>query len=458
MKKPNILLIMCDQLRWDALGYAGNSVVHTPHIDQIASRGIRFSNAYAAVPSCIASRAALLTGMSQKNHGRTGYMDGVPFTYKHTLPGELTAAGYHTQSVGKNHFYPARNLCGYHNTVLLDGYLEFEYRERQDYSYVDDYVEALKRKEGVDADMVFHGIDCNSYLSRSWPYDESMHPTSWVTTQGIDFLRRRDPTKPYFLKLSYLAPHPPYIPPKEFLDMYKDVEMPEPVYGDWIGSPGPLTDPSGFAGVLPPAQLQQLKRAYYAMVTHVDYQIGRFLIHLKREGELDNTLIIFTADHGEMLGDHHLFRKALPYNGSARIPLCMTWGAHIMGEPVEQEISQVVELRDIMPTILDMAGVAIPESVDGCSVKPLLKGETEHWREYLHGEHTLGYRDDYKAFGSNHYIVTGEEKYIRFTESKRELYFNLKEDPNELQDRSVENPERVGYFRKILEEELATRG
>ncbi len=456
-KQPNILLIMCDQLRWDTLGYMGNSVVQTPHIDQLASMGVSFSNAYTAVPSCIASRAALLTGMSQKLHGRTGYEDGVPFTYEHTLPGTLASHGYHTQSVGKNHFYPARNLCGYHNTVLMDGYLEAEYQGHKDYGYVDDYLKDLAREEGVDSDMVFHGVDCNSYLSRPWPYKESIHPTSWVTTQGIDFLRRRDPSKPYFLKLSYLAPHPPYIPPQEFLDMYRDVEMPSPVVGDWISDPGPLLDVNGFAGTLSLEQQQRLTRAYYAMITHMDYQIGRFLIHLKREADLSNTLVIFTSDHGEMLGDHHLYRKALPFNGSARIPLCMAWGPDVMEGSSASQYNEVVELRDIMPTLLDVAGVPLPDSVDGLSLKRLFMGEDRSWRTHLHGEHALCCIPQYEAFGSNHYVVTEKEKYIWFSETGKELFFDLSCDPHELEDLSEKSPHRVEVFRNILIEELSER-
>ncbi len=456
-KQPNILLIMCDQLRWDTLGYTGNSVVQTPHIDHLASMGVTFSNAYTAVPSCIASRAALLTGMSQKLHGRTGYEDRVPFSYEHTLPGTLAAQGYHTQSVGKNHFYPARNLCGYHNTVLMDGYLETEYQGQKDYSYADDYVEALKRSEGIDSDMVFHGVDCNSYLSRPWPYKESIHPTSWVTTQGIDFLRRRDPTKPYFLKLSYLAPHPPYIPPQEFLDMYQDVEMPEPVFGDWVSTPGPLVDVNGFMGSLSRDKQQRLTRAYYAMISHMDYQIGRFLIHLKRETDLSNTLIIFTSDHGEMLGDHYLYRKALPFNGSCRIPLCIAWGPDVMENPTASRVDEVVELRDIMPTILDAVGATIPHTVDGCSVLPLMSGKGDSWRTYLHGEHALWSSPRYEAFGSNHYIVTEKEKYIWFSDTGKELFFDLSVDPHELQDLSLKSPDRVSKLRDMLIKELTKR-
>ncbi len=455
-QQPNIIVIMCDQLRWDALGYTGNKVVHTPNIDQLAHTGVTFSNAYSAVPSCIASRAALLTGMSQKKHGRTGYEDGVPFTYQNTLPGILVAAGYHTQSVGKNHFSPARNLCGYHNTVLMDGYLQTERCSGKNYAYVDDYVIDLQRTEGVDADMIFHGVDCNSYLSRPWPYCESMHPTSWVTTQGIDFLRRRDPTKPYFLKLSYVAPHPPYIPSQAFLDMYQDVDMPEPVIGDWAQCEEPLLDTNGAHGILSREQLNRVKKAYYAMVTQVDYQIGRFIMHLKEQGEYENTVILFLSDHGEMLGDHYLFRKAVPFNGSARIPLCMSWGRNVPLAKKRTHIDEVVEIRDIMPTLLQVASCNIPDSVDGLSLLPLIAGNT-HWRQYLHGEHCLSGIPGYDTLGSNHYVVTKDAKYMWFSESGKELFFDLAKDPHECHNLIDAQSQQAKQLRDTLIQELSDR-
>lgn len=453
-------MIMCDQLRGDSLGFAGHPCVETPHLDQLAAEGVRFTNAYSAVPSCIAARASLLTGKAPRNHGRTGYEDGVPFGYGETLPRSLADAGYHTQAVGKNHFYPPRALCGYHNSVLLDGFLQAERPHVSNYGLVDDYVRELKEKEGADADMVFHGVGCNSYLSRSWPYDESLHPTSWVTSKGIDFLRRRDPTRPFFLKLSYLAPHPPYVPVKEFLELYADAPVPDPIVGDWVGEVPMMPRTDGCRGKISADRMRRLRQAYYALITQVDYQVGRFLIHLEEMKERENSVIIFCSDHGEMLGDHHLYRKAVPFEGAVKIPFFIHFGSALRGGRAGKVVDEITELRDVMPTLLDLLDLPIPEGVDGLSLLPLMDdvdGRAGFERSLLHGEHCLEGIPGYEDFGSCQYLVSKDEKYIWFPQTNRELLFRLDRDPDELHDLSADCPERIAFFRQRMAEELEGR-
>ncbi|MCL2881171.1 MAG: sulfatase-like hydrolase/transferase, partial [Treponema sp.] len=125
MNKPNIVLIIVDQMRSDCVSVAGNPVIETPHLDTMAVKGAMFANAYSAVPSCIPARASIMTGMSQRSHGRVGYRDGVAWKYENYLAEQFANAGYHTQCVGKMHVHPARSLCGFHNVVLHDGYLHY---------------------------------------------------------------------------------------------------------------------------------------------------------------------------------------------------------------------------------------------------------------------------------------------------------------------------------------------
>lgn len=203
--KPNILLIMVDQMRGDCLSILNHPVVDTPNIDQLARNGVIFKNAYSATPTCVPARASLLTGMSQTSTGRVGYQERVPWQYEHTLPGELAKNGYHTQCVGKMHVYPARNLCGFHNVVLHDGYLHynrFKYQNFESESFNltgDDYLPWLRERAGSQVDLIDLGLDCNaSTVARPWHLAEELHPTNWVVSQSIDFLRRRDTTKPFF--------------------------------------------------------------------------------------------------------------------------------------------------------------------------------------------------------------------------------------------------------------------
>ncbi len=452
-ERPNLLLITCDQLRGDCLGCAGHPVVETPHLDHLAHQGIRFDRAYTAVPSCVAARAALLTGLAHRQHGRVGYADNVRFRYPHTLPRELAAAGYHTQGVGKMHFAPARNLCGFHNVVLHDGYLHCERKAHRNWDLVDDYMPWLRQKIGADADLILHGLNSNAWVARPWPYHEEVHPTTWATTMGIDFLRRRDPERPFFLWLSYVRPHPPLDPPQVYYDRYIGQTFPKAPMGDWAERDARMKSVSGAVGFMGERELHRARAAYYAQITHIDHQIGRLLEYLLEHGVLDNTLILFTADHGELLGDHNLFHKSFPYEGSARVPM-------ILRPPRSWDVSRdatsdaLAELQDVLPTLVEAAGAPVPASVDGASLLPWLRGERPDWREHLHIEHNL--------YGgqSAHAIVTADkQKYVWFSGEGREQFFDLRDDPFEFYNRveSDEAQDAVAACRRRLVDELAGR-
>lgn len=412
--KPNIVLIMVDQMRGDCLGVNGNEFIETPNLDMMATEGYNFENAYTAVPSCIASRASILTGMSQKSHGRVGYEDGVSWNYENTIASEFSKAGYHTQCIGKMHVYPERNLCGFHNIMLHDGYLHFarnkEGKASTQIEQCDDYLKWFREKKGHNVDLIDIGLDCNSWVSRPWGYEENLHPTNWVVNESIDFLRRRDPSKPFFLKMSFVRPHSPLDPPKFYFDMYKDEDLPEPLMGDWANKEDEENrgkDINCVKGIINKKALKRAKAAYYGSITHIDHQIGRFLIALSEYGELNNTIFLFVSDHGDMMGDHNWFRKGIPYEGSARVPFFIYDPGNLLKGKKGKVFDEVLELRDIMPTLLDFAHISIPDSVEGLSLKDLIEERDYTWREYIHGEHSFG--ED-----SNHYIVTKKDKFCGF--------------------------------------------
>lgn len=457
--KPNIVLIMVDQMRGDCLGVNGNEFIETPNLDMMATEGYNFENAYTAVPSCIASRAAILTGMSQKSHGRVGYEDGVSWNYKNTIASEFSKAGYHTQCIGKMHVYPERNLCGFHNIMLHDGYLHFarnkEGKASTQIEQCDDYLKWFREKKGHNVDLIDIGLDCNSWVSRPWGYEENLHPTNWVVNESIDFLRRRDPSKPFFLNMSFVRPHSPLDPPKFYFDMYKDEDLPESLMGDWANKEDKENrgkDINCVKGIINKKALKRAKAAYYGSITHIDHQIGRFLIALSEYGELNNTIFLFVSDHGDMMGDHNWFRKGIPYEGSARVPFFIYDPGNLLKGKKGKVFDEVLELRDIMPTLLDFAHISIPDSVEGLSLKNLIEERDYTWREYIHGEHSFG--ED-----SNHYIVTKKDKFLWFSQRGEEQYFDLDKDPKELTNliNSEEYKERIDYLRKILIKELEGR-
>jgi arylsulfatase A-like enzyme len=453
--QPNILLIVADQWRQDGLSYTGNPIMQTPHLDNLARDSFFFSRTYAAVPSCIAARASLMTGLTPRHHGRVGYRDGMPWDYPTTLAGTFTQAGYHTQAVGKMHVYPERSLMGFQNVVLHDGYLHFNRHRAPHLITDDDYLHDLRQRHGPAADYIDSGMGCNGYVVSAWPYDIMLHPTAWVTTQSIDFLRRRDPRKPFFLMTSYHRPHPPLDPPQAYLDIYHDLPLPPRVKGDWDGRKG-LPDPHILRAspespcqLASEAQIDRARRGYYAQCTFIDHQINRLFTALIEHRLWHNTAIVFVSDHGEMLFDHGLVAKGLPYQQSAGVPL-------IIRPPMTmklrggQTFDQPVELRDILPTLCDLAGVPIPAGIDGMSVMPFLRGESPQWRGWVHGEHERFHQ-------SNQWLTDGKMKYVWYSQTGAEQLFDLEHDPEERRDLYQERPEEVALWRSRLVQELAGR-
>ncbi|MEW6755447.1 MAG: arylsulfatase [Candidatus Latescibacterota bacterium] len=443
----NIVFILTDQMRADCLGEAGHPVVQTPNLDMLARRGTFFTAAYSSVPSCIAARASLFTGLTPATHGRLGYEDRVPWEYGSTLAGELGRAGYQTHCVGKTHFYPQRAHLGFQSLESYEGDQNFDGR------YVNDYHEWLREQTGGRLRETDHGVDWNSWYSRPSHLPEELHNNTWVVSRGIEFLRRRDPTRPFFLNLSFHRPHPPIDPPQAFFDLYRERPLPPVPVGDWARRYDvPVQDVNAWCGRVAPEQLDRTRRAYFAQVEHIDNQIGRFLMALGKCGA-GPAWIVFTSDHGEMLGDHHLWRKTYAYEGSARVPLivCPPAGAsvHRSGGVVVQE--------DLMPTLLQIAGAPVPSEVEGRSVLPLLEStpETVGWRQYGHGEHSPCYAPE----TGMQYLTDGRWKYVWYTLGGEEHLFDLEQDPQELHDRAGDPAaaERLAFWRQRLVAELAPR-
>jgi arylsulfatase A-like enzyme len=295
-------------------------------------------------------------------------------------------------------------------------------------------------------------------------------------------LAKRDPTVPFFLYVSFIDPHPPLTPPQFYYDRYQQQPLPGPVIGDWAPrAAGPVKgqnpegpETRGFVS-LSEAEMHACRAGYYGLINHVDTQVGRLLQYLRDTRLLEDTLVLYTADHGEMLGDHHMFAKANPYEGSARVPFLLRPPAS-MGLPRGCSPRAPVGLQDVMPTLLDAAGVPIPESVTGRSVLPLLTGTPVSglpisgaatsttptsgfaspnramgpvaWREVLHGEHAPTYMPE----DGVHFLVSERTKYVWYSHSGRERLFDLEADPHELHDllRDPDGEARVAPWRQTL--------
>ncbi|MEX0885334.1 MAG: arylsulfatase [Phycisphaeraceae bacterium] len=444
---PNILLIMTDQQRGDALGADGHPVLQTPNLDGLANAGSRFARAYSTCPSCVPARRALLCGQHPATNGMVGMRTGVDWHPDHTLPGELTRAGYQTHLVGRHmHQHPMRKRFGYESVNLGSTHL-----------YGDDYAHYIERQTPELDGFRSHGLSFNGWTARPWSRPEHEHPVNWTVNEALRFLAMRDPTCPFFLTVSFYAPHPPLCPPPFFMERYLRQDMPEPTIGDWCAAPNhPAADVDAARDVvLTGERLRTAQAGYFGSIDHVDNQIYR-LLSVRGEAGYDvrNTVVIFISDHGEMLGDHYMFRKCEPYEGSARVPMIIAGGADT-GLKGGQVLDGPVCLEDVMPTCLELAGVEIPEGVDGKSLVGALRGEGGRVREVLHGEHATQYSREQ----ANHYLTDGRWKYIWRPLTGEEQLFDLEADPHESVDLAAgaEAEARVQPWRERLVERLRDR-
>jgi len=454
-RRPNILFLMDDQHRGDCLGAAGAHWLRTPNLDRLVKEGALFPKAYTSLPSCLPARASLLTGKSPWQHGMLGYIN-IPDRYEHEKPRMFTEAGYRTHAIGKMHFQGPDH--GYQSIIL-----EEAWRKLSDKGFKCDYRQWFEANH-PDKDVDATGLHYTDHRGgRPYPYEDALHPTNWTAEKGIEFLRTYQEDKPWFLKISFKRPHPPFDPPKRWLDYYDKVEFPMPKVGQWaerkvpegIGSLERTANAT--RGRFPEHEIRASRQAYFACISHMDEQVGRVIKALEERGELENTLILFTCDHGDMMGDNLLWRKCYAYEGSARIPMIIRWPKSLgIKTPRGQIIPQLVELRDVLPTFLDAAGMNKPADMDGMSMLDLVRGKKQHWRKILDLEHAQIYWQ-----GNSWVALTdGRYKYIYFTLTGEQQFFDLDTDPHEtinLAD-NVDQADTLIQWRKLMIEHLSVRG
>lgn len=431
MKKPHVIFIMTDQHRGDALGCMGNKSVISPNIDSLATQGTLFVSGYSSAPSSTPGRAGLLTGLSPWHHGMLGY-GRMAEKYRYEMPQMLRNLGYYTFGIGKMHWFPQKALHGFHET-LIDESGRVESKD-----FISDYHEWFQlQNPGGDPDLT--GIGWNDHSAGVYKLDERLHPTVWTGQTACELIHNYKAEKPLFLKVSFARPHSPYDPPKRYLDMYKDKEIPKPAIGDWCSEYENLLDPEKAASDAPFGNFGDdyainSRRHYYANITFIDDQIGEIIAALKEREMYDDAVICFTADHGDMLGDHYHWRKTYPYEGSTHIPYIVKWPAYVEKSLLDgAKVDQPVELRDFLPTFIELAGGTVPPDMDGVSLLKLVRGQSAEWRKYIDMEHATCYSED------NYWsaLTDGKMKYVWNFHTGKEQLFDLKKDSLELIDCSA---------------------
>ena len=436
--RKNVLLITVDQWSGEYLGCAGNREILTPSLDELARYGIRYTNAISTTPVCIPARRELMLGVTSRTHGDRCFCEDL------TMPRDIPSMaqvfrnnGYQAYAVGKLHVFPQRDRIGFDDVILHE-----EGRHKAGMTQ-DDYERFLARNGHAGEEMA-HGMCNNNYFYRPFHLDETMTPTNWATREMCETILRKDPSRPAFWYLSYAAPHPPLAPPREYLEFYDGAEFSDPPMGEWTENE-PSRLPYGYQyyrnlySWFDSKERRNLaKKAYYATCTYIDHQIRLVVGTLREKGLLEDTIILFTADHGDMLGTHGLFGKFLMYENSVKIPFILSPPADC-GMVCNRVDDRIVELRDVMPTLLSLAGVPVPDYVEGLSLTE------DTCREYSYGEL---WEDD----RATRMIRTKNRKLIYYPVGNIFQLFDLEKDPNELKDVAGEPSYRADL--EYLQEKL----
>ncbi len=458
---PNIILILTDQQRFDTIAALGHSHVRTPNLDRLAREGVAFTNCHVTAPSCAPSRASLFTGYYPHTNGVLKNAD----QWEHSWVSSLAAAGYHCVNVGKMHTWPFTTPCGFHERYVVenkDRYLEGRW-------FFDEWDKALAARGLVKQQREFY---------RQRPdYRESLGAFTWdlpADTQSDNFvgnlarwwLDTRPPLeKPLFLQVGFPGPHPPYDPTPEALAEYADADLPlqEVSQPDMDGQPEAFkgmrahnheVDHDSVVLLLDPTEEQRRRqRAHYlANVTMIDAQVGQLMDSLERRGYLENSVVMFTSDHGDCLTDHGHSQKWTMYEPVTRVP-CLVWTpGRFQGG---RQVDELVQLFDLGPTILELAGLEVPESFQAESLLPALRAEPD-WkgRDYVFAEQT---RDG--NFTTADYLTMVRERDWKLVHvlgsdaldgaSEGQL-FDLKKDPGETTN-LWNTPEHAAKKTELLE-------
>ena len=412
VERPNIILITTDQQRYDTCGPRAPSFLRTPHFNQLCHQGIRFDKAFADCPLCVPARVAIMTGRHVTSHGMTGNLASKDYMGDtDTLPAQLHRLGYQTCGIGKFHFTPQRKRHGFDEMIIPE-----------------DYYLAMQRS-GSPLQPMRHGLGQNELFPTLSTVPESMTLTNWIAQQCVDYLHeRRDPTVPFFLWCSFSKPHPPLDPPEPYYSMYRDAPIPDPVYGDWSENERcpaifrrqretRLTD------LLNKDVIRAGRAAYYGLITQIDYTMGRIFGALRELKLYHDSLILYTSDHGELLGDHHAGNKSFFYEGSAHIPFAMRIPSSWENRRHGTVSNALVTHADILPTVVKAAGGTPPPGTDGRDLVAVAQGRIAP-RKYLE----VTSNDYYHA------ITDGRWKYIFYPEGGVEQFFDLDKDPYDLVD------------------------
>jgi arylsulfatase A-like enzyme len=435
MKKPNILVIMSDQLRSDALGCSGNAAVRTPNIDRLAAGGARFTNAYTPNPLCVPARASFTTGCyphksagSKQNNGQI--REGYP-----TIGEEMRQRGYKTYAMGKLHYTPyqppgsERVTHGLETVELSEsGRYVHRFDPTGQLTGMEEYLDYLQ-ENGWGGYTRGHGLGNNDIFPAPSPIPEEHYVDTWVADRTIHYLKQHSeqfPGDPFFMWASFPKPHSAYDPPRPYDQLYHPHDMPSPI-GDisMLNERGLDLLEAEYRkygwDTLSPQAKKVIKAHYYGLVGLQDKLIGRMLDYLEQNGLSEDTIVVFTSDHGDMLGDFGLYFKKVFYNGSVKIPLIIRYPRAIRSGIVTDELAG---LQDLLPTLLGLTGEPLDQQIDGVNLLPVLEQDQAVRRYFVS-------QSNNEASAQRYMVADKRWKYMYHTLGGVQELYDLHEDPHE---------------------------
>ncbi|HMR34108.1 MAG TPA: sulfatase-like hydrolase/transferase [Geminicoccaceae bacterium] len=436
--RPNIILIMTDQQRFDTIAALGASWVHTPNLDRLVNEGVTFSDCHITAASCVPCRASFFKGYYPHTTGV--FRNGQP--WGRTWVEQLKAAGYRCVNVGKMHTIPYNAEAGFHERYVVenkDRYMEGRW-------YFDEWDKALaahglkKQQRVLYREREDYRRSLGAFL---WELPEQLHSDMFVGNMAKWWVDTYPQTEPLFLQVGFPGPHPPYDPTARYAEPYlarNDIPIPRPTAEELDALPPPLkekrqhdvdVDHDSVVWDLEPTddQLHKLWAHYGANVQMIDERIGALLESLKSRGYLDNAVVIFCSDHGDCMGDHGLIQKWSMYDCVTRSPLIVWSPGRFEGG---RKVDGLCQLFDVAPTILELAGCEVPADFEARSLMPALAGGDWQPRETVYCEQG----GDVNLTGAEliTMVRTDRWKLVHFMGETFGQLFDLKEDPGEVRD------------------------
>ena len=443
---PNLLLLFPDQHRHDWVGATPEIPVRTPNLDRLADRGTTFTNAVCASPLCAPSRACLASGREYDNASVDDNGTNYPLDQT-TYYSLLREAGYHVMGCGKFDLHKPEPTWGIEGQYLLpewgfsagiDSAGKWDAIRWGVEKPTDPYMHHLHTTGRVEthANDFAKRREVGTFLATfPTPLPDESYCDNWIANNGLRLLREAPPGKPWHLVVNWAGPHEPVDITHSMDPWYKGVDFPQPNRNTQH----------------PAEKHVEIRRNYSAMVENIDRWMGRFIEELEKRGELDNTVVVFSSDHGEMLGDHDLWMKRQPYQASVGVPLVAA-GPGTTAQTSDAPVSVI----DITATFLDYAGVRAPSGMDGRSVRPLMEGETKTHREFV----LSGMNPWRMIYDGRYKLIRGYEKGIKLGGDGLDAYrekqdlppmlFDLQEDPLENRNIAAEADGEVKRLTDLL--------